>query len=117
LARPTELAATRNPGPSGASRRIVKEWGCSKAAEEASSLRGVQVCVKEGGHGVLRMARVMMAAVRMAAVRMTATRMTTVLIANRLRTTMTTQSPRCWKVDLHMRQSDAATVDGGLLAS
>jgi len=58
-----------------------------------------------------------MARVMMAAVRMTATRMTTVQIAIRLGTTTTTPSPRRWKVDLHMRQSDAATVDGGLLAS
>jgi len=58
-------------------------------------MRGVQICVKEGGHGVLRMARVMKAAPRMAAVRMTATRMTTVQIGNLLGTTTATQSPRC----------------------
>jgi len=50
------------------------------------------------------MARMMKAAVRMAAVRMTATRMTTGQIGTRLGTTTATQSPRCWKVDLHMRR-------------
>jgi len=58
-----------------------------------------------------------MARVMMAAVRMIATRMTTVQIPSRLGTTTTTPSPWRRNTDLHMRQSDAAMVDGGLLTS
>jgi len=75
-------------------------------------VRDVRICVKEGGHRELRMARVMMAAARM-----TATKMTSVQIASHLGPAKTMPSPRRWKVDLHIRRSDASTVDGGLLTS